>query len=122
MIVKLDTMLHWADPRHVKASEVRLAAHNCSVGHWSNSSFPFFIIPRVPSSGRPRRNRVWNNKELTECISEVERIDDRVNSNKRKEWLTIKEEVRKEQQEKEEEVPTTVTLDGYFIHNNANFK
>jgi hypothetical protein len=44
----------------------------------------------------------------------VKRIQAKVNS-KKKEWLTIKEEEK-------EEVPTTVTLDGYFIHNNANFK
>jgi hypothetical protein len=34
----------------------------------------------------------------------------RVNSKKKEEWLTIKKEVRKEQQEKEEEVPTRTTL------------
>jgi hypothetical protein len=49
-------------------------------------------------------------KELKECISEVELLEDRVNSSKKKEWLTIKEEV-----------PAT-TLDGYFTNNNANFK
>src|SRR5215217_739189 len=46
-------------------------------------------------------------KELTECISEVERIQDRANSKKNKR-LTIKEEG-------EEIVPTT--LDSYFIRN-----
>jgi hypothetical protein len=56
-------------------------------------------------------------KELKECISEVEQIKeaDRVTNNdskKKERWLT----------EEEEGVPTIVTLDGYFIHNNANFK
>jgi hypothetical protein len=54
-------------------------------------------------------------KELKECISEVEQIQEasRVTNkgSKKKEWLTEKAEV-----------PTTVTLDDYFIHNNANFK
>jgi hypothetical protein len=55
--------------------------------------------------------------ELKECISEVEQIQEasRITNNgskKKERWLT----------EEEEEVPTTVTLDGYFIHNNANFK
>jgi hypothetical protein len=53
----------------------------------------------------------YHYKELKECISEVERIEAKVSS-KKKEWLTIKEE----------EMPTTVTLDGYFIYNKANFK
>jgi hypothetical protein len=54
---------------------------------------------------------LYHYKQLTACISEGEQIESKVNSNK-KEWLT-----------KEEEVPTTtVTLDGYFIHNNANYK
>jgi hypothetical protein len=54
---------------------------------------------------------LYRYKELTECISEVKRTEGKVN-NKKKEQLTIKKE----------EVPTTVTLDGYFIPNNANFK
>jgi len=49
---------------------------------------------------------LYHYKELTECISEVERIEARVNNSKKKEWLT-----------KKEEVPTT--LDSYFIKNNA---
>ena len=52
-------------------------------------------------------------KELKECISEVERIDARVNNIKKKEWSTMKKKEEKKQQE-EEEVPTT-TLDSYFI-------
>ena len=56
---------------------------------------------------------LYHYKELTECISEVERIEAKVNNSKKKEgWLTIKKEVLKEQEEKEE-VPT-MTLDGYF--------
>jgi hypothetical protein len=50
-------------------------------------------------------------KELKEYMSEVERIEARANDSNNDE-LT----------KKEEEVPTTVTLDGYFIRNNANFK
>jgi hypothetical protein len=53
---------------------------------------------------------LYHYKQLTECISEVERIEARVNSKKRK-WLTKKEEQEKEK----EEVPTT--LDRYFISN-----
>jgi hypothetical protein len=53
---------------------------------------------------------LYHYKQLTQCISEVERIEARVNS-KKKEWLTKK----KEEGEKEE-VPTT-TLDSYFIKN-----
>src|SRR5215211_477395 len=49
---------------------------------------------------------LYHYKELTECISEVERIEAQVNNSKKKEWLT-----------KKEEVPTT--LDSYFIKNNA---
>ena len=48
-------------------------------------------------------------KQLIECISEVERIEAKVNNSKKKEWLTKKEEEREK-----EEVPTT-TLDSYFI-------
>ncbi len=54
---------------------------------------------------------LYDFKQLTECISEVERIENRVNS-KKKEWLMIKEE--------EEKMPTT--LDGYFVGNNPNCK
>jgi hypothetical protein len=60
-------------------------------------------------------------KELKECISEVERIEEeagRATDSKKKEWLTEKEE----KQEEKEEVPTTVNIDGYFIQNHANFK
>src|SRR5215204_4202875 len=53
---------------------------------------------------------LYNYKLLTEYISEVERIEARVNSKKRK-WLTMKEE--QEKQEEKEEV-RTATLDSYF--------
>lgn len=68
---------------------------------------------------------LYDYKELTACISEVERIEARVNS-KKKVWYTMKkkeeeqEEEETQQQEKKEEVPTT--LDGYFIQSNANYK
>ena len=61
-----------------------------------------------------------HHKELKECISEVERIEAKVNS-KRKEWLTIKKGGEEKEQEKEEK-PTATTLDSYFIKNKANFK
>lgn len=53
---------------------------------------------------------LFNFKELTKNIEEVERIEERANS-KNKE-LTKKEG--------EEEVPST--LDSYFIKNNASYK
>jgi hypothetical protein len=63
-------------------------------------------------------------KELKECITEVEQIQEagRVTNNgsKKKHWLTIKEEEEQELEQKQE-MPTT-TLDGYFIHNNATMK
>jgi len=54
---------------------------------------------------------LYHYKQLTECISEVERIEAKVNNSKKKEWLTKKEEEREK-----EEVPTT-TLDSYSIKN-----
>ena len=61
-------------------------------------------------------------KELIECISEVEQIIEEEASGanysvKQKDWLKITEEERKEKVE----LPIS-TLDGYFIHNNADFK
>ena len=50
---------------------------------------------------------LYHYKELTKCISEVERIEAQVDS-KKKELITKKEE--------KEEVPAT-TLDRYFISN-----
>ena len=67
---------------------------------------------------------LWNYydyKELTECISEVDRIEARVNSSKKKEWSTMKrkEEQEEETQQEKEELPTiTTTLDNYFVSNN----
>jgi hypothetical protein len=52
---------------------------------------------------------LYDYKQLTECISEVERIETRVNSNKKKEkWSTMKK--------KEVPTATTTTLDNYFIN------
>ena len=60
-------------------------------------------------------------KELKECISEVEQIEGAnsrgTDSSKKRDWLMEEEEERQE----EEEAPAT-TLDGYFTHNNVNFK
>jgi glycerol kinase len=61
----------------------------------------------------------YNFKDLTECISQVERIETRVNSKKRK-WLTKKEE-EETQRGREEEIPA-ITLDSYFIKNNTNYR
>jgi hypothetical protein len=52
---------------------------------------------------------------LTQCISEVERIEGRVNSKKKEWWLTVKKETKEK-----EEMPTT--LDSYFVKNNPNYK
>jgi hypothetical protein len=62
---------------------------------------------------------LYHFKQLSACISEVERIEAKVNS-KKKRWSSTmkKQEVKKE--EKEQEMPTT--LDSYFIKNNKNFK
>ena len=54
----------------------------------------------------------YNFKDLTECISQVERIETRVNSKKRK-WLTKKEE-EETQRGREEEIPA-ITLDSYLL-------
>ena len=62
---------------------------------------------------------LYNFKDLTECISQVELIETRVNSKKRK-WLAKKEE-EETQREREEETPAT-TLDSYFIKNNTNYR
>jgi hypothetical protein len=51
---------------------------------------------------------LYHYKQLTECISEVERIETRVTNIKKRRGLTIKEEVP----------TTTTTLDSYFISNN----
>src|SRR5215216_1334592 len=61
---------------------------------------------------------LYHYKQLTACISEVERIEAKVNSKKKESSITKKgEEVKKE--EKEE---TSTTLDGHFFKNNMNFK
>ncbi len=62
---------------------------------------------------------LYHFKELTECISEVGRIEAKVNSNKKEEWsITRKEEEEEEdvkQYNEKEEMP--MTLDNYFINN-----
>jgi hypothetical protein len=57
-------------------------------------------------------------KELKECISEVERVEEasRATDSKKKDWLT-KEKEEEEKHEQKEEVPATTTLDSYFIYN-----
>jgi hypothetical protein len=57
---------------------------------------------------------LYDYKELTQCVSEVERIESRVNS-KKKEWLTVKKKKEEQNEQEKEEVPTT--LDSYFIEN-----
>jgi hypothetical protein len=54
---------------------------------------------------------LYNFKELTKSIEEIERIEARISNSKKKEGLTKKEE--EEKQEEQEEVPTT--LDSYFF-------
>jgi hypothetical protein len=60
---------------------------------------------------------LYDFKELTQCISEVERIECKVNSNK-KEWLTVKKKKEEQKEREKEEVPSM--LDGYFIENKYN--
>jgi hypothetical protein len=64
---------------------------------------------------------LYDYKKLTQCISEVERIEAIVNS-KKKEWrwqLTAKRE--EEEKEEEEKMPTT--LDSYFVKtDNRNYR
>ncbi len=61
---------------------------------------------------------LYHYKQLTECVSEVERIEGKVNS-KKKDWSTMKnkeeQQEEKQQEKEEEEIPTT--LDAYFIKN-----
>jgi hypothetical protein len=65
---------------------------------------------------------LYHYKQLTECISEVERIEAKVNNSKKKEeWLTINKKEEEEKQQEKEEVFSTI-LDSYFINNNTNFK
>jgi hypothetical protein len=58
---------------------------------------------------------LYDYKQLTECISEVERVEAKVNI-KKKDWLAMKkkgDEKQEEEEEEEEEMPTT--MDAYFI-------
>ena len=59
---------------------------------------------------------LYHYKQLTACVSEVERIEAKVNS-KKKEWSTAKKE---EKHQGKEEMPTT--LDSYFVKNNKTAK
>ena len=52
---------------------------------------------------------LYHYKQLTACISDVERIEAKVNS-KKKEWLTEKKEEEEEQQPPEEEPPEFVAF------------
>jgi hypothetical protein len=61
---------------------------------------------------------LYDFKELTKSIEEVERIEGRVNISKKKKWLTKREEERPQEKQ---EVPT-ITLDSYFVKSNANYK
>ena len=66
-------------------------------------------------------------KELKECISEFEQIEEasRATDSKKKDWSTMKrkeEQEEEEIQDKKEEEKMPTTLDGYFIQNNANYK
>jgi hypothetical protein len=56
-------------------------------------------------------------KELKECISEVELIETKVSSSKKKEWLTIKGEEEEKKQE-----TCAATLEDYFVQNSTNYK
>ena len=55
---------------------------------------------------------LYHYKQLTACISEVERMEARANS-KKKDWSTMKNKDEGEKQVEGEGTPTT--LDGYFI-------
>jgi hypothetical protein len=57
---------------------------------------------------------LYDYKELTQCVSEVEQIESRVNS-KKKDWLMVKR--KKEEQKEQEKEEVSTTLDSYFIEN-----
>ncbi len=50
---------------------------------------------------------LYHYKQLTECISEVERIETKVNSSKKIEWLMKKKEGEEERQQEKNEAPST---------------
>ena len=61
-------------------------------------------------------------KDLTQCISEVERIEAIVNSKKKEGWGQLTAKKKEEESEKEEEA-TPTTLDSYFVKtDNPNYK
>ncbi len=85
---------------------------------------PKFYIPACSNSVQHVRLHpilmailLYHYKQLTACISEVERLEAKVNSRKKKEWLTLNKEEEK-QQDKEELLTITTTLDSYFVSNN----
>ena len=57
-------------------------------------------------------------KELKECISETERMQEagRPTDSKKKEWSTEK----KEEKQEETQETSIATLDGYFVQNYVN--
>jgi hypothetical protein len=69
---------------------------------------------------------LYDYKELTQCISEVERIEAIVNSKKKGGWGWQLKAKKKEEEEtkKEEEAMPITTLDSYFVKtdNNPNYK
>jgi len=93
--------------------------------------FPRWYISACPNSVQYVRLHpilmsilLYDYKQLTECISEVEQIEYRVNS-KKKDWSTMRDKEEQEEEEiqqkmKEGKMPTT--LDGYFIQNNTGYK
>ncbi|MDQ3718277.1 MAG: hypothetical protein M3311_03885 [Thermoproteota archaeon] len=62
---------------------------------------------------------LYHYKELTKCISEVERIEAKINS-KKKEWSVTKKKEGEEKQKVKEKASTT--LNGYFIKKDSNSK
>ena len=85
---------------------------------WPNSElFFFFFLFLSASTTSPYRyvDSVPSlYKELKECISEVERIEE--------ETIATESSKNMELTKKQEETVSATTLDGYFIHNNANSK
>jgi len=59
---------------------------------------------------------LYHYKQLTVCISEVERIESKVNSKKKEGSSTMKKE-QEVKKEENDEVPTTATLDSHFVKN-----
>ncbi len=60
---------------------------------------------------------LYHFKELTECISEVGRIEAKVNSNKKEEWSITRKEEEEDVKQYNEKEEMPMTLDNYFINN-----